>query len=131
MTLASLADLASDVPERARVHLPAAGSEILALSSSLADAFGRLRAPRLFAGLVPGVNRTDYSALAPGATLDPLLLPSELRDGFAAGRVRTLALTYYGAARMIAEGSPYDLAFAHVAPPDAAGNCSLSLTADF
>ena len=125
-----LARLRGALGPSARVYAPGVAAEPYAL----ADAFAA--DPALAAGLtffgvwIPGVNRTDWSALSPTSRFETIFLGPELQDGFKAGRVTALPLTYTQAWDWLA-ACPVDAAILQVAPPDAAGACSLSLACDF
>ena len=115
---------------KARVYAPGVGAEPYAL----ADAFKRQ--PGLADGLtffgvwIPGVNRTDWSDVGGRSRFETIFLGPELREGFKAGRVDFLPLTYTKAWRWL-ERCAVDAAMLQVGPPDETGACSLSVAADF
>lgn len=77
------------------------------------------------------MNETlDYAGLTESTRVTTFMLPAVMAASLAERRVSLLPLTYYGAARHIAAQS-FDVAIAHVAPPDAQGRCSLGIASDF
>jgi len=113
------------------VYLPGASGEILALTEALASEPERARDVHFTSCLVPGINETlDYAGLTGSTRVIAFMLPAVMAPSLAARRVSLLPLTYHGAARHIA-AQAFDLALAHVAPPDAQGNCSLGVASDF
>lgn len=113
------------------VYLPGASGEVVALGKALRDDPARAVGVHFIGCLVPGMNEVaDYAGLAEGASATTYLLPRCMRQSFVEGNVSLLPLTYHGAAMHIA-GASVDVALAHVAPPDSAGNCSLGIASDF
>lgn len=122
--------LRAKLPEHARVYVPGVAAEPYALASAF-EAAPELAAGLTFFGVwIPGVNRTDWSALSPASRFETLFLAPELRAGFEAGRIDFLPFTYTRAWRWL-ETAPVDAAILQVAPPDGEGQCSLSLASDF
>jgi acyl-CoA hydrolase len=80
---------------------------------------------------IPGVNRFDPTALHPRASAKTFFLSRDLRDGWSRGSVDYLPLHYSEIVRQMAEPGRFDVLMLQVAPPDADGNCSLALAADF
>lgn len=118
------------LPAEARVYAPGVAAEPFVLAEALAARPGLADGLTFFGVWIPGVNRTDWSALSPGARFETLFLAPELRDGFEAGRIDFLPFTYTRAWRWL-ESCPVDAAVLQVAAPDAQGRCSLSLSCDF
>ncbi|HEY0526977.1 MAG TPA: acetyl-CoA hydrolase/transferase C-terminal domain-containing protein [Stellaceae bacterium] len=126
---------ADDVPRLLRpgmtVFVEGSTAEPLPLAEALA------RAPEASAGvtyagvLIPGINRFDYAGLHPEARAVAFFVGPAQRASFAAGRVRLLPLHYSAQYAWLETVCPVDLALIQVAPPDAAGNCSLGAVADF
>ena len=113
------------------VYLPGASGEILALARALSEEPDKAEGVHFTSCLVPGINETlDYAALTPSTRVSTFMLPAVMGGSLAAKRVNLLPLTYYGAARHIAAQN-FDLALAHVTPPDAQGRCSLGIASDF
>lgn len=85
-----------------------------------------------FAGvLIPGVNRFDYSALGERCTLEVIFLQPAFRDGYRAGRIRYLPLTYSNTIHYYRRGPTFDLALLQVSAPNHRGEYSLGTSADF
>jgi len=122
--------LRARLPETARVYVPGVAAEPFALAEAFAARPGLAEGLTFFGVWIPGVNRTDWSALGTDSRFETLFLAPELREGFAAGRVDFLPLTYTKAWRWL-ETCPVDAAILQVAPPNDAGDCSLSLSCDF
>ncbi|MBO9376711.1 acetyl-CoA hydrolase [Sphingomonas histidinilytica] len=125
-----IADLLDRFRPGASVYLPGATGESLALAQALAADPDRLRGVEVTSCLLPGMNGVDYAGLAPDARLTVFMLPAATRKSFAQGRVRLLPLAYSAIARHIAAAA-FDVAIAHVAPPDAGGRASFGIAADF
>ncbi len=122
--------LRSRLPGAARVYVPGVAAEPYGLAEAFARDPETARGLTFFGVWIPGVNRTDWSALHDTARFETIFLAPELRGGFEAGRVDFLPLTYTRAWRWL-ETCPVDAAIVQVAPPDANGDCSLSLSCDF
>ena len=113
-----------------RIYIPGASGEILTLADALSAEPGRLSGVDLTSCLLPGFNGFDYAALDADARLTCFLLPPALRPSFIAGRTRIVPLPYSAIVGYL-EKQAFDIAFFHVAPPDASGLCSLGISADF
>lgn len=122
--------LRAALPERARVYVPGVAAEPYALADAFAAAPGLADGLTFFGVWIPGVNRTDWSALGETSRFETLFLAPELRAGFESGRVDFLPLTYTKAWRWL-ETTSVDAAILQVGPPDSDGQCSLSLASDF
>jgi len=126
---------ATDLPALLRpgltVFVQGAVGEPLALGQALAAAGEASRGVHYISCLVPGINRTDFSAFHPEARLTTFFVQAELRESFAAGKVRFLPLHYSGVCSYMKSLLPMDLVLIQVAPPDADGMCSLGLSVDF
>lgn len=115
----------------ASVYLPGASGEILALAEALANVPERADSVHFTSCLVPGINESlDYAGLTENTRATTFMLPGVMAPSLAARQVSLLPLTYHGAARHIA-AQAFDVALAHVAPPDAQGRCSLGIASDF
>ena len=68
----------------ATIYLPGATGEILALADALATDPQRMAGVHLVSCLLPGMNGTDYAALAADARITTFMLPPALRASFAA-----------------------------------------------
>ncbi|MEQ8403707.1 MAG: acetyl-CoA hydrolase/transferase C-terminal domain-containing protein [Oceanicaulis sp.] len=122
--------LRAALPARARVYVPGVAAEPYGLAGAFGDQPGLADGLTFFGVWIPGVNRTDWSALSDTSRFETLFLAPELRAGFEAGRIAFLPITYTRAWRWL-ETAPVDGAILQVAPPDEHGNCSLSLASDF
>lgn len=127
---AALLRLRERVPDGGRIYAAGCSGEPLLF----ADAFRR--APALATGLVfhgvwiPGVNRTDYAALAPSSRAETIFLSEDLRASFEAGRVDFLPLSYTDAFRRL-ETAQIAAAFVQTSPPGPDGRLTLGVSADF
>jgi len=115
----------------ARIFIPGATGEPLALRELLTAHPERAAGVQLVGCLLPGMNDFDYAALHPTARLTTFLFPPAFRASFEAGRVRVLPLAYSQIAEYLAETAPIDAAILQLAPPGADGLCSLGVCADF
>jgi acyl-CoA hydrolase len=80
---------------------------------------------------IPGVNRFDPTAVHPGVRAAGLFVTPELRAAWQRGAFDLTPWHYSEAALRYADRGRFDLALVQVAPPDAEGQCSLGLAADF
>lgn len=127
---ALVAHLRAGLGEAARVYVPGVAAEPFVLAEAFARDPETARGLTFFGVWIPGVNRTDWSALHEAARFETIFLAPELREGFEAGRIGFLPLTYTKAWRWL-ESCAVDAAIVQVSPPDANGDCSLSLSCDF
>jgi acyl-CoA hydrolase len=79
----------------------------------------------------PGIDTIDYLAVHPGARQTSFFMSPSVRRGLSQGRAELFGLDYVGIARHLRNSEPVDVAIAQISPPDAAGRCSLGLSADF
>lgn len=122
--------LRAALPDGGRVFIPGCAGEPLPLAEALAARPER-SAGLIFEGVwIPGVNRTDWAGLHPGARADAIFLAPEWRDSFTAGRLSFSPLTYTQVWRRLSQ-SRFDAGVFTVAPPGADGRCSLGVAADF
>ena len=80
---------------------------------------------------IPGVNHIDPTAWHPEARASSFFLTPELRPGWQRGAVDLLPLHYSEVPGWLATPGRFDVLLLQLAPPDAAGQCSLSVAADF
>ena len=118
------------LPDRARVYVPGVAAEPYALAEAFAAQPGLSDGLTFFGVWIPGVNRTDWSDIGGAGRFETIFLGPELRAGFAAGRVVFHPFTYTRAWAWLSE-TDVDGALLQVGPPDANGDCSLSLACDF
>ncbi|MEY3235155.1 MAG: hypothetical protein RL230_2426 [Pseudomonadota bacterium] len=130
--LSSLTEAGALLAERARggrVFIPAGPveplsfAEVFRASPGLADDLS-------FCGLfVPGLNRFDWATLSTKASAEVFLPSPDFAATIANGQTRVIPCHYSAAWRFL-RTEPFKAAVFHVAPPDAEGFCSLSLSAD-
>lgn len=85
-----------------------------------------------FTGIhVPTVNRFDFAALSPSTRFRNIFASADSRASYSAGRVELLAMSYFDTWRWLESTARFDLALIHVSPPDARGECSFGIAADF
>ncbi|MBT3372217.1 MAG: acetyl-CoA hydrolase/transferase family protein [Rhodospirillaceae bacterium] len=113
------------------VFVQGAVGEPLALGQALAADGEASRGVHYVSCLVPGINRTDFSAFHPDARLTAFFVQAELRESFAAGKIRFLPLHYSGICSYMKSLPAMDILLMQVAPPDENGMCSLGLSVDF
>jgi acyl-CoA hydrolase len=80
---------------------------------------------------IPGINRFDATALHPSTTSTTFFLPPDWHAGWLRGAVNYLPLHYSDIVRYLGTPGRFDLCLLQVAPPDDAGQCSLSVACDF
>ncbi len=78
---------------------------------------------------IPGINRTDWSALRDGATSEGIFVSADWRAAFEAGRYALRPLTWFQTFRWLGE-TPLDAAVFQVSPPDKDGMVTLSVASD-
>ena len=115
-------------PER-RVFLGGCFGEPAAFLAALAADPGRASGVTFTGAFVPSVNRHDVASLAPDAQVETFFLTPEMAESFARGQVRFLPLHYSAIVRRLAAG--IDIGVVRVSPPNAAGDVSFGVAADF
>ena len=111
-----------------RLYIPGAGAEPLALADSLDKDPGLAKGMTFLGAWIPGVNRTDWSRFGDGA--ETTFAAPDWAESRRAGRMKIRPLAYSQTWTWLC-ATPLDAAIIPVSPPNAAGDCSLSLTADF
>lgn len=112
------------------VYAPGCGGESAVLLQALA-AKAECAAGVTFTGVwIPGVNRFDFAGLHETARSRLFFLAPEFRESFSAGRADYLPIPYSAIYKLL-ERTTIDIALLQVSPPDANGECSLGLAADF
>ena len=119
-------DVLSGMPEGAALFVAGAAAEPTALLERLAEDPAPLAGRRVVTTFLPGINRPDPTAGAPGArvqTIFPLA-------GTSAERQSLVPLSYTGFARWLGGAAGIGAVVLQVAPAEG-GAVSLGLTADF
>ena len=114
-----------------RVYIPGSAGEPLALMTALAARPERSRGLRILSSAVPGINRMALDELDPSAAVTGLFMQPGLRQAQRDGRFRLLPLSFAGFVDHLRERVTIDTCIVHVAPPDAAGRCSLGAAVEF
>ncbi|MFT4097238.1 MAG: acetyl-CoA hydrolase/transferase C-terminal domain-containing protein [Rhodoblastus sp.] len=113
-----------------RVFVHAGPSECMTFVETLKSDSERARAVEFVGVFIPGLNTTDYSALAPDARIASTFVSPPFADAFAAGRLRYLPRAYSGFAGTLAR-MKIDLAVLRVSPPGPDGRMSFGLNQDY
>ena len=114
-----------------RLYFPGSAGEPLALMTALAARPERSRGLRILSSAVPGINRMALDELDPSAEVTGLFMQPGLRRAQSEGRFRHLPLSFAGFVEHVCERVAIDTCVVHVAPPDAAGRCSLGAAVEF
>lgn len=130
--LSSLAEAAALLADRAkggRIFIPAGPVEPLALADAFRAEPG-LADDLTFCGLfIPGLNRLDWAALSAKAAANIFLPSPDFATTISDGRTHVIPCHYSAAWRFLRD-QDFKAAVFHLAPPDAQGQCSVSLSAD-
>ncbi|MES2684704.1 MAG: acetyl-CoA hydrolase/transferase C-terminal domain-containing protein [Pseudomonadota bacterium] len=130
-TTCSAAEIIAGLKPGMTVYVPGVSGESLAFYEALRAAPQHAAGVRFVGAHFPGINRSDYLGLHVEARQRSYFMLPGLRAGFADGRAELLPLDYPGIHRDLSEQVEIDLAIAQLTPPDAAGQCSTGLSADF
>lgn len=114
-----------------RVYLPGSAGEPTALLAALVARPERSRGLRITTSAVPGINALPVDALDPSVEVTGLFMQPGLRRAQLEGRFRTLPLSLGGFVAHVRDWLAIDTCVVHVAPPDAAGRCSLGAAVEF
>ena len=112
------------------VFLHAGPSEPRAFAEALARDPARADGVTLVAVFIPGINSTDYCAIAPQLRLRTTFISPAFSDSFAAGRIDLMPKSYFGFARHLAT-HPVDLAYLRVSPPGPDGRMGFGINQDY
>jgi acyl-CoA hydrolase len=112
------------------VYLSTCAGESLLFAAALRASPGSARGVRFVGVSIPGVNTFDYASLDPAARATAFFVTPAMRESFAAGKIDFLPL-HYSDITLHLRSLDYDLGLFQVSPPDAAGDCSFGLAADF
>ncbi|MFN7053952.1 acetyl-CoA hydrolase/transferase family protein [Hyphomonas sp.] len=118
------------LPERARLYVGGCSGDPLALADVIRAAPDLAGGVTFLGVWIPGINRTDWAALSPGAWAETIFLAPDYRAGFEAGRTRFLPIPYTQAWPWLCE-TPLDGSVVMVSPPDGSGEVSLGVSPDF
>lgn len=114
------------------VFVPGMSGESLALYEALKKSPDAANGVRFVGVHFPGINRSDYLGLHPAARQRSCFMLPGLRGGLMDGRAELLTIDYPAVFRDLESLAPQiDIAFAQLSPPDAKGECSLGVSADF
>lgn len=129
----SLHDAAGWIAGRARggrpIYISGGPGEPVALRDVWQAEPALLNGVSLCALFMPGVNRIDYTSIAPNVTLDAFLATPDLVEPFRARRARVRPMAYSAIPDWLRRHR-LSVAIVHVAPPNAQGLYSLGLCAD-
>ena len=114
-----------------RVYLPGSAGEPSALIAALVDRPVRSRRLRILSSAVPGINTLPVDALDPTAEVTGLFMQPGLRRAQREGRFHNLPLSFAGFVQHVQSQLVIDTCVVHVAPPNAAGRCSLGPAVEF
>ena len=113
-----------------RVFVHAGPSECMTFVEALKADPERARGVEFVGVFIPGLNTTDYSALAPGARIASTFVSPPFAEAFSSGRLRYLPKAYSGFAAMLAR-MQIDIAILRVSPPGPDGRMSYGLNQDY
>lgn len=113
-----------------RVFVHAGPSECMTFVEALKADPERARRVEFVGVFIPGLNATDYSALAPEARIASTFVSPPFADAFASGRLRYMPRAYSGFAGTLAR-MKIDLAILRVSPPGPDGRMSFGLNQDY
>ena len=113
------------------VYVAGSVNEPCALVEALQAAPAASAGVRYIAQLVPGINRSDLTALHPEVRLTTFFATPQIGPALVAGRVDFLAMQYRAIYDYLRNDAKIDLALVQLAPPDGTGDCSHGLSVDF
>ena len=113
-----------------RVFVHAGPSECMTFVEALKADPERARGVEFVGVFIPGLNTTDYSALAPDARIASTFVSPPFAEAFSSGRLRYLPKAYSGFAATLAR-MQIDIAILRVSPPGPDGRMSYGLNQDY
>jgi acyl-CoA hydrolase len=113
-----------------RVFVHAGPAESLTFAQAIRADPDRAAGVDFIGVFLPGINTTDYAALAPRATVTSTFVSAPFSATFRDGRTRLLPKSYSGMARYLRENPP-DVAVLHVSPPGPDGRMALGINQDY
>ncbi len=114
----------------ARVFIHAGPAESRTFADSIRADPDRVAGVDFVGVFIPGINTTDYAALAPKATLTSTFVSPPFAQSFRDGRLKLLPKAYSGMARHLAE-YPAEIAVLHVSTPGPDGRMALGINQDY
>ena len=112
------------------VFLHAGPCEPRAFADALAKDPERAAGVTLVGVFIPGINSTDYCAIAPQLRLRTTFVTPAFAESFAAGKIDLMPKSYFGFARHLAT-HPVDVAFLRVSPPGPDGRMGFGINQDY
>jgi acyl-CoA hydrolase len=112
-----------------RLFIPFGPGEPLGLRDRIAAAADWPERTCFVGAPIPGINRSDWSALREGATSEGIFVSADWRAAFEAGRYALRPLTWFQTYGWLG-ATPLDAAVFQVSPPDAEGMVTLSVASD-
>jgi acyl-CoA hydrolase len=113
------------------VFLPGSAGEPVALLKAFAARPEISRGLRILSSAIPGINELALDQLDPSAEVTGLFMQPSLRRAQREGRFKHLPISFYGFVKHLRDRPPLDVCVVQVAPPDAAGRCSLGPSVEF
>ncbi|MBX3481691.1 MAG: hypothetical protein KF842_14965 [Caulobacter sp.] len=112
-----------------RLFVPFGPGEVLALKATLEATHGLADRICFVGAPIPGINRSDWSALSDTATSEGTFVSGDWREAFEAGRFTLRPLTWFQTFHWLA-ATPLDAAVFQVSPPGPDGQVTLSVASD-
>jgi 4-hydroxybutyrate CoA-transferase len=113
------------------VFVQGGSGEPTELLSAIRDAGADCNGVRYVGVFPPGINRWDPASFAPAAAMTAFFATPELAPSLARGTTNLMPLRYSAIIDYLRHTAKLDFALIQVAPPDAAGMCSLGVSVDF
>lgn len=129
MQVASLPALVRLLRPGERIFLPGSTGEPPGLTEALFD--GAVPPLDITASYVPGVNPIPVDRFPASTTYTSMFAQPTIALAQASGAYRHLPMSYNAFARHMHDVLTFDTTIVHVAPPDAAGMCSLGPAVEF
>ena len=114
-----------------KVFVPTLSNESALLYQELKDNPSRAEGIDFRAIQFPGIDQSNYIDLHPRSSQSSYFMTPALRKGLAESRADLFSFDYPSIVHDLLNGTPMDLAIAHLTPPDSQGWCSPGLTCDF
>lgn len=127
----SFAGLIDRFGPRERIFISGSSGEPTGLMEAMLAAGERAQGWEILTSFVAGINPLKIDAATPGPRVTGLFMQPGVSAAHASGRFRHLPLAYSGFLRHIRDRVEVDTCIVQVAPPDAAGQCSLGPAVEF